>query len=91
MGFIISFILGEISGEKTHTLSINEMPSHKHKGISWYGSTALTIDPGSSGFLPQGQWGGGSSTSNFETGNTGGGQAHNNLSPYAAVNFIISY
>lgn len=83
--------LGETGGEKTHTLTVDEMPSHKHTGISWYGSTALTLDTGTSGFLPQGTWGGGASTSNFQTGNTGGGQAHNNLQPYIVMNYIISY
>lgn len=74
-------------GEKTHTLTTNEIPSHKHTGISWYGATALTIDKGNSGILLTGQWGGGSSNSYFETGNTGGGQAHNNLQPYITVYF----
>lgn len=72
-------------GEYFHTLAIDEMPSHDHTGISWYGSTALTLDAGNSGFIPTGKWGGGASTSNFQTGNTGGGQAHNNIQPFFAV------
>ena len=66
------------------------MPSHNHIGINWYGGTALTLDPGKSGFLPTGQWGGGASTSNFQTGKTGTGNS-GNLQPYIVMNYIISY
>ena len=77
--------ISKTGGEKTHTLTIDEMPSHNHIGINWYGGAAFTLDPGKSGFLPTGQWSGGSSTSNFQTGSTGGGQAHNNVQPYVVV------
>ena len=75
--------IGKTGGSK-------ELQSHDHTGISWYGDTALTLDPGNSGFLPTGKWGGGSSTSNFKTGTTGTGNS-GNLQPYIVMNYIISY
>jgi hypothetical protein len=69
----------KVGGFKTHTLTIDEMPSHNHnqpEGISpapnandvdITGGNGRTID------------------SNILTDNTGGGSAHNNLQPYIVV------
>ena len=85
-------ILGEKGGEKTHTLTTQEMPSHSHGGLYWAGR-AFSINNGNSGIKLTGQvWSEGDANANYwGTGNTGDGQAHNNLQPYIVLNYIISY
>lgn len=73
--------VGETGGEKTHTLTVAEMPSHNH---NVKGSIAA-------GNYAEGLAFGNDSTPDFE-GNvlvlsTGGGEAHNNLQPYIVVYF----
>lgn len=59
-------------GEKKHTLTIQEMPSHNHRLTN-----AKTGGSGSSRWIIDSD-----STSTAQIGSTGGGQSHNNLQPY---------
>ena len=78
--------IGETGGEKTHTLTTQEMPSHSHtmydRGRLLYWDATLNnvgIKQGTGVDRPI------ESTWNDSTANAGGGQAHNNLQPYQVV------
>lgn len=62
-------------GEKTHTLTVAEIPNHHHEAYGRTGSTAA----GSNCFQGR-NWNGTSVVVN--TGSAGGDGAHNNLQPY---------
>lgn len=61
-------------GEKEHTLTVDEIPAHHHSYNASDVNNYVRVEASSTY--------GRSANINRNTGNTGGGQAHNNLQPY---------
>jgi microcystin-dependent protein len=86
-------LLAELGGVETVTLTINQIPAHSHvpqvsaagaatspAGNVWANSPALQFAPPASPLL---QMNAGVMTT------TGGGQPHDNMLPFQALNFVI--
>ena len=85
--------LGENGGEQAHTLSLNELPSHTHQAQA-SPSDANTSAPADGALAAADNLYG--SASNLTPLNattlasTGGGQPHQNMQPFLALNFCIA-
>ncbi len=87
------FVQGERAGEEVHTLTLNEMPSHAHQAFA---SSAPASSPNPSGAA----WANMGADAYDASANApmarnavapaGGGQPHENRSPYLTLNFCIA-
>jgi microcystin-dependent protein len=84
--------LGEAGGEQSHTVSIGELPVHTHMANATPSATeadptgASWASPGKQAFgLPAN-----AAMAQQSISNTGGSQAHENLSPFLTLNFCIA-
>ena len=76
-----TYTAGDTGGSATHTLTVDEMPSHKHR-LGVPNTTASTMGyPVNQSGNTKFAFNGGSALME----ETGGGQAHNNMPPYLAV------
>jgi len=85
---------GQKSGEETHILTPSEMPGHDHS-VAANAASATSDEP--QGNLPAragfDAYGGATALGAFGTetvNDTGGGQGHDNMQPWLAVNFCIA-
>lgn len=79
LGQSASHAIGSTGGEETHTLTVNEIPPHSHSFNA--GATCFA----NGGTNDVSQVAGSRNYQYLAIGNTGGGQAHNNMPPYKVV------
>lgn len=85
---ILTSKTGKTGGEKTHTLTVNEMPTHGHTSYVRYLRSNNTYR-GDSIMNSDGLMQYYDTTASGTTSNTGGSQAHNNMQPFVTMNYII--
>src|SRR5436189_6025086 len=87
-------VQGQAGGEQGHTLLISELPAHTHQAVA--SSNGPTVSPptgafwaSNTGFSPYAASANAAMSPTSLT-NTGGSQAHLNMSPFLVLNFGIA-
>lgn len=80
--------MGSTGGAETHTLDADEIPSHSHDVSNTVQKSGLNT-PGS--LDNDGQEIDTVNTVSTASTSVGGGEAHNNMQPFAVLNYIIKY
>lgn len=102
VGAGISYALNAKGGEKTHTLTTNEIPAHTHGSSGAHTHNLNLRNAGTTGSRATNNVTYGASGHDYVNDNpfpsnngahthssVGGGQAHNNMPPYIGINFLI--
>ncbi len=89
------YTVGNVGGETSHQLTINEIPSHIHPAQAQNATTGLAAAPtnavwatsNSNMFAPSSD---GTVLSPAAIGNTGNNVPHENQAPYLVLNFVVA-
>jgi microcystin-dependent protein len=76
--------LGDIGGEESHSLTVDELPAHQHE--IWETAKYRAFTTGAGGGVG---WSGAGVTNTYKTGLIGGDDPHNIMHPFLTVQFII--
>lgn len=84
--------IGASGGSKTHTLTTSELPAHTHTQKSGQsGAGGANLPPAGTTYGAGIVSNTGGARDGQATGSTGSDGAHNNIQPYAVINYIIRY
>lgn len=90
--------LNHLHSTGNHTLTVDEMPSHKHTGIEYDNGNSISLsESGNTGYNISWNTTGSSSRSDMQTNSTGGSQPHNHgntsstssVQPTIVLNWIV--
>lgn len=90
-----TYTMGQMGGSETETLEVEQIPPHTHTDTGHFHTSDTTVpSPTLVGEIPS-PLGGSTSvptvtgTASANLTDTGGGEAHNNLQPYTALNYAM--
>lgn len=82
--------LGERAGQQTHTVSINELPTHTHAMFATAAEATTSRPKDNLLASAPNSYAPGAGDTGLATGNTGGSQAHENMQPYLTLSWCIA-